>query len=384
MLTGRRVFDGEDVAETLALVLTKEPHWSCCLRGLRSRSAGCSAAAWSGPQPPPRRHRRRAARSRRARRRRHRAGRGSRGSPSLRGPHWAAGCHGRSPPRFSPRRLAGSHNGSSNGARADQSDPHLILLPRAAWDGKGRHLGANLALSPDGRRVAFVATDQPGADSCGSNPRRPSSRPLADTEGATSPFWSPDSRWLAFVANGKLKKMDPAGGPAVTLCDSASSVGRGAKTAPSCSRGTTRLVGTGPCGRRHTFRRHRLDSTPKPDEHRQRLRSFSRTAAISSMSRSGLGTGQRSISRRSTPRERTRMPWRPFPQLLAGLFLFLQGSTLMAQPFDAAARHSTGRRCRWRSVSGWTTTPAVGTSALEDRRVHLPRGSVARVRAGVA
>ncbi len=42
---------------------------------------------------------------------------------------------------------------------------------------------------------------------------------LPDTEGAAAPFWSPDSRFVAFFADGKLKKVDAAGGQPVTLCD---------------------------------------------------------------------------------------------------------------------------------------------------------------------
>jgi eukaryotic-like serine/threonine-protein kinase len=50
-------------------------------------------------------------------------------------------------------------------------------------------------------------------------------RPLADTEGASFPFWSPDGKSLGFFADGKLKKLDLDGGPAQTLCDAPS--GRG-------------------------------------------------------------------------------------------------------------------------------------------------------------
>src|SRR5262249_39101264 len=46
-----------------------------------------------------------------------------------------------------------------------------------------------------------------------------SARALPGTDGAFSPFWSPDSRWLAFFAEGKLKKIDPSGGPPEILCD---------------------------------------------------------------------------------------------------------------------------------------------------------------------
>jgi Tol biopolymer transport system component len=42
---------------------------------------------------------------------------------------------------------------------------------------------------------------------------------LAGTDGATDPFWSPDSRYLAFFADARLKKIDRAGGPVQTICD---------------------------------------------------------------------------------------------------------------------------------------------------------------------
>src|SRR5579863_1587980 len=50
-------------------------------------------------------------------------------------------------------------------------------------------------------------------------------QPLAGTEGAAFPFWSPDSRSIAFFADGRLKRMDASGGPAITLADA--SAGRG-------------------------------------------------------------------------------------------------------------------------------------------------------------
>jgi serine/threonine protein kinase len=70
----------------------------------------------------------------------------------------------------------------------------------------------SFAISPDGRSLAFVASSE-------GRPRlwlRPldqtTSQPLVGTEGATSPFWSPDSRSIGFFAEDKLKRIDIAGG----------------------------------------------------------------------------------------------------------------------------------------------------------------------------
>src|SRR5262249_30525102 len=44
--------------------------------------------------------------------------------------------------------------------------------------------------------------------------------PLAGTKDASSPFFSPDGRWIGFAADRKIKKISVEGGAAITLCDS--------------------------------------------------------------------------------------------------------------------------------------------------------------------
>jgi Tol biopolymer transport system component/tRNA A-37 threonylcarbamoyl transferase component Bud32 len=74
-------------------------------------------------------------------------------------------------------------------------------------------------LSPDGRKLAFTAR---GADSKVRLYVRPldstEAQPLPGTEGAQYPFWSPDSRFIGFGADQKLKRIEAAGGPPSVLC----------------------------------------------------------------------------------------------------------------------------------------------------------------------
>jgi len=78
-------------------------------------------------------------------------------------------------------------------------------------------------ISPDGRMIAFQAIDNDGNGQIWLRPLDSlDARPLAGSEGAVAdgrPMWSPDSRYIAFFAGGKLKKVPVAGGPAQTICD---------------------------------------------------------------------------------------------------------------------------------------------------------------------
>lgn len=78
----------------------------------------------------------------------------------------------------------------------------------------------NVLLSPDGLRIALLAVDREGATMIFIRGLDSSdARPLAGTEGATLPFWSPDSQHLAFFAEGKLKTIDIEQGSIQILCD---------------------------------------------------------------------------------------------------------------------------------------------------------------------
>jgi serine/threonine protein kinase len=75
-------------------------------------------------------------------------------------------------------------------------------------------------LSPDGKRLVFPATDSSGKQALWVRPMDSlTAQRLEGTDGATYPFWSPDSHYLGFFQDGKLKKIDVTGGPPVLLCD---------------------------------------------------------------------------------------------------------------------------------------------------------------------
>jgi DNA-binding winged helix-turn-helix (wHTH) protein/Tol biopolymer transport system component len=109
-------------------------------------------------------------------------------------------------------------------------EPELIRFEISAPDNTRFAAPAQLAVSPDGRKLAFIA------ESAGTwllwvrSLDAAVARPLPGTEDAGQPFWSPDSDWIGFFAQGKLKKVAAAGGSPETLADAPN--GRGAAWSP--------------------------------------------------------------------------------------------------------------------------------------------------------
>jgi Tol biopolymer transport system component len=85
---------------------------------------------------------------------------------------------------------------------------------------------ASFALSPDGRQIVFAAKSDGATRLWLRSMAKATAAPLAGTEGATHPFWSPDSRSIGFFVPGSLKRLDLDGGQPQTLA-SASAAGTG-------------------------------------------------------------------------------------------------------------------------------------------------------------
>src|SRR5262249_24692526 len=75
-----------------------------------------------------------------------------------------------------------------------------------------------IAVSPDGRLLAFTAATCGNVQLWVRALDSSEARALSGTQSAEFPFWSPDSRFIAFFADGRLKKIEVTGGPVQTLC----------------------------------------------------------------------------------------------------------------------------------------------------------------------
>jgi Tol biopolymer transport system component len=210
------------------------------------------------------------------------------------------------------------------------------------------------AISPDGRRIAFVARPRAAADTLlyvrfldSLTPRT-----LQGTERAGGPFWSPDGQFLAFrSADGKLKKVDVTGGAPQELCDSDSSgpgawnssgvilfqrVADGGLYRVPAAGGTPILVSKPDPSRKET--RH-IDPQFLPDGRHYLFVAGSEQPGASTLYAAALESPQRTAI---MPIESNVMFAPAEGGRRTGHLLFVRGGALMAQPFDAEQLRTTG------------------------------------------
>ena len=205
----------------------------------------------------------------------------------------------------------------------------------------------NTAISPDGRLLVFGAVRNGGSDV--TIWLRPMdslvARELPGTKGANGPFWSPDSKSIAFVAANQLKRIDLPGESPQVLCD-----------APSFQGGTWNRDGTILFSSRNVIQRvsasggaptpiSTLDAARRETAHR--FPSFlpdGKRFLFTILSRDGNAEGTYVASLES-PKESHRVIPGHSKAIYArpqgryrGYLLWMRGQTLVAQPFDGKMR----------------------------------------------
>ena len=220
VLTGQRAFGGEDVADTMVAILSREPDWSalsreadttlgpllrrCLVKDPKRRLRDIGEArllldghvdgnivADSGPQP--------AAVHR----------------PSFKQllPWVAASVIVAAAAAAAVALMLRARNAETIPVRA------TILLPEGARPSTTGFGAQHFAISPDGRTIALILSDAEGQRHLWTRSLDSLSvRMLRGTDGAIAPFWSPDSRWIAFATDGKLQRVEVGGGLPVTIC----------------------------------------------------------------------------------------------------------------------------------------------------------------------
>jgi Tol biopolymer transport system component len=216
MLTGRRAFVGEDVSESLAAVLKDDPDWSAlplntagpirtllrrCLEKDRKRRLNSAAVArleiedaMAEPAAVP----------------------SSSAAPARRSiVPWAAAAVA----TLGLAALAFVHllevTPVAPLISASMNAPEGTMMAFA-----GPVASGTPELSPDGKWIVFGArTEDNGVPLWIRALSSAAAQMLTGTDGATFPFWSPDSRYVGFFQGGKLKKIDIGGGPAVAIAE---------------------------------------------------------------------------------------------------------------------------------------------------------------------
>jgi len=236
MLTGRRAFDGGDIAETLAEVLKGTPDWTalpattpqgvrrllrrCLEKDRRDRLADLSTArldikdALSVPADAPL----------------------SEPSPSWRRRllpvglaifvtallagygAWAAARSAPRPAILVTRSILAVHPFDRRATPGAGQDALTASGAAPSAQANIRPNRSAIALSPDGRTLVFTAASEDGVHLYLRRLDQLQAAPIPGTQGADTPFFSPDGAWIGFQAAGEFRKVPVSGGPPSRIC----------------------------------------------------------------------------------------------------------------------------------------------------------------------
>jgi serine/threonine protein kinase/Tol biopolymer transport system component len=245
----------------------------------------------------------------------------------------------------------------------------------------GVQFNSYVSLSPDGHKLVFAA----GGAQSGLWVHDLDTlewRKLPGTENALSLFWSPDSRFLGFGVGNQLKKIEIAGGPPQTICDSDVTAGSGA-----WNRDNVIVFGPGG-GRNGPMRRvaaaggvptditvvdgardrfHALPAFLPDGKHFLYFRQGTAEAA-------GMYVGSLDVKPAEQSRERI-LPVALAARYAEGNLFFMRDNTLMVQPFNDRKLKLTGEPLPL--AEGVATAGSIGVFSVSESGVLAYRGGQA-------
>jgi Tol biopolymer transport system component len=337
MLTGRRLFEGETISDTLAAVLRAELDWSvlpkdtppalrrllrrCLERDRKKRLRDIADAALElGEAPEPA------------------------AAAAPRNRRWLIAAFGAAV--LIAIVLAAVHFRETPPPPPATARFQIPLPPKSTF-------GNHLSISPDGRLIAFVAG---GADGRSLIWVRPidglEAHALAGTDDAGYLFWSPDSRFIGYWAPGKLKRVEAAGGPSQTICETGlvlgsawstdgfivfgGNAGRGLSRVPASGGTATLVTQVDGSEASHTW------PVVLPDgKHLLYLAGSATDIEHNTVYLAELDSN-RITSRKKLFHSRSAVFFVPSHHSNRAHLLFLRENTLLAQPFDSAALELAG------------------------------------------
>jgi len=225
MLTGTRPFEAEDIAETLAYVLTKEPDWSklpaqlppavsavlrrCVIKDRRQRIGDIAAVQFAFSEPAIVSSSERAATAAtpapsRWRRLATYAAVLAMGVAATSIAAWAVVRMNAKAPKLLRFTIVPPAN-----------QPLMLMSP----GGGGTPLDRAIAITPDGSRLVYRVGDNPQNYQLVVRPLdQLDAHPLAGVGAVREPVLSPDGQWIAFFSMGEVRKVSINGGPSIVLC----------------------------------------------------------------------------------------------------------------------------------------------------------------------
>jgi serine/threonine protein kinase len=334
MLSGRKLFEGETVSHTLAHVLTAQPDWSAlpsstppglrrllqrCLEKDRTKRLRDIGDAWAILEEPE-----------------------AAAAPVIQQP-----LARRSMLPWAIAAVLGAITAALGYIAYHHvtEQPQVARLSLLPPDKATFVQRSHPTLSPDGRKLTFIAKSGGDTQLWVRDLDSLVARPLPGTNDSNDPFWSPDSRFIGFFAGGKLKKIEVAGGPAQTVCDAP--IGRGGSWnrdgviifTPASLAPIFRVSAAGGKATQVTA----IDASLHESSHRFPW-FLPDGRHFLFLARGSRGDGEAVYSGDLESKDRKQVLAADSNAIYAppGLVLFMREGTLMAAPFDAGRLQATG------------------------------------------